>query len=365
MTYIDKGIDAGRVADRDYMEYMGNPDKSTGVFTKDGILDSKDRKELREVLRNAKGNIWDLVISLDGELGKERLYEYGQAYSLLNDVLPRLFKRMGFDKDNIIWYAGLHTNTDNRHVHVSFFEIEPTFYNQAKKEYCFRKGRVSNNTINLLKADVESHLFSNKEELKALRKDTLEALRLDAIDINSNNFDPFLRSEFRNVAESIPRKGKHSYSSIGDDSRKHIDNITYVLLRNSPKGRELMEFLENQRVKEKEYRKRYKVQRGEYKTDIIYEDIYRRIGNKVINRIITERNKENTELDAIRSDNLRRKIEIKKMDAIVSRLANLAREEQYQIDMEAEVLKRQAELEILMEKGLIDENGNPIEMELE
>lgn len=76
MTYIDKGIDVGRGADRDYMEYMGNPDKSTGVFNSDGILSGPQRKDLRNQLREAKGNIWDLVISLDGDLGKDRMCSY-------------------------------------------------------------------------------------------------------------------------------------------------------------------------------------------------------------------------------------------------------------------------------------------------
>lgn len=56
---------------------------------------------------------------------------------------------------------------------------------------------------------------------------------------------------------------------------------------------------------------------------------------------------------------------MKKMDAIVSRLTTLAREEQYQIDIEAKALKKQAKFEILREKSLIDENGNPIEIEMD
>ncbi len=36
---------------KDYMDYVGNYEKTKGVFSKDGFLTSKEKKEIREFLR--------------------------------------------------------------------------------------------------------------------------------------------------------------------------------------------------------------------------------------------------------------------------------------------------------------------------
>jgi len=365
MTYIDKGIDAGRGADRDYMEYMGNPDKSTGVFDCKGILDNTQRKGLRKQLREAKGNIWDLVISLDGSIGKERLCSYEQAYSLLTDVLPKLFRRMNFSIDNIVWYAGLHTNTDNRHVHVSFFEKEATFYNQARKEYRYRKGRISPEYISLLKADVEEHLFSDKEETKIRRKRAIEEIKDMSVSFDDPRFPLFLQKEVRALMEEIPMKGRHSYASLPISIQKHADSIVFSLLSNSVNGLELLNHLSSMREKEKQYAEKYSIKNPGYKSDQILKDVYRRIGNDVIGKIIAVRAEAMKELEGIRNDCLRRKKELSKIRFLTSKIKALTDEEERANEEYMERLKKQVEKEILMEKGIIDVDGKTNEPEKE
>lgn len=365
MTYIDKGIDAGRGADRDYMEYMGNPDKSTGVFDSKGILDNTQRKGLRKQLREAKGNIWDLVISLDGGIGKERLCSYEQAYSLLTDVLPKLFRRMNLSIDNIVWYAGLHTNTDNRHVHVSFFEKEATFYNQARKEYRYRKGRISPEYISLLKADVEEHLFSDKEETKIRRKRAIEEIKDMSVSFDDPRFPLFLHKEVRALMEEIPMKGRHAYASLPISIQKHADSIAFSLLSNSVNGLELLNHLSSMREKEKQYAEKYSIKNPRYKSDQILKDVYRRIGNDVIGKIITVRAEAMKELKGIRNDCLRRKKELLKIRFLTSKIKALTDEEERANEEYMERLKKQVEKEILMEKGIIDVDGKTNEPEKE
>lgn len=357
MTYIDKGIDAGRGADRDYMEYMGNPDKSTGVFDCKGILDNTQRKGLRKQLREAKGNIWDLVISLDGGIGKERLCSYEQAYSLVTDVLPKLFRRMNFSIDNIVWYAGLHTNTDNRHVHVSFFEKEASFYNQARKEYRYRKGRISPEYISLLKADVEEHLFSDKEETKIRRKRAIEEIKDMSVSFDDPRFPLFLQKEVRALMEEIPMKGRHSYASLPISIQKHADSIVFSLLSNSVNGLELLNHLSSMREKEKQYAQKYSIKNPGYKSDQILKDVYRRIGNDVIGKIIAVRAEAMKELEGIRNDCSRRKKELSKIRFLTSKIKALTDEEERANEEYMERLKKRVEKEILMEKGIIDVDG--------
>lgn len=39
----------------------------------------------------------------------------------MQSELPKFFKSAGLNPDNIEWFAGLHENTDNRHIHLISF----------------------------------------------------------------------------------------------------------------------------------------------------------------------------------------------------------------------------------------------------
>lgn len=57
-----------------------------------------------------------------------------QAYALMITELPKFLKSQNFNLDNIVWFAGLHENTDNRHIHFCFYEKEPLRYNKKRKQ---------------------------------------------------------------------------------------------------------------------------------------------------------------------------------------------------------------------------------------
>jgi hypothetical protein len=103
--YVDKGIKSDKT--QDYMDYTGNPEKSSGVFSKNGILSAEDKKALRKELRETKSCIWDCVISFEEKYGKKNVYDWKQAYEILCKTLPSYFKSVGLDPDKTAWYAGL------------------------------------------------------------------------------------------------------------------------------------------------------------------------------------------------------------------------------------------------------------------
>ena len=130
VSYVDTGsLDS---VPKDYTEYVGNSEKSCGVFSAKGLLSDDEKRELREMLRNTQSCIWDCVISFREEFGDEYFRDYEQAYNFLKKELPKFFTRAGLDKDNIVWYSGLHENTENKHIHISFFEKEPQFMKNNK-----------------------------------------------------------------------------------------------------------------------------------------------------------------------------------------------------------------------------------------
>lgn len=186
-----------------------------------------------------------------------------------------------------------------------------------------------------------------------------------SVTFDDPKFPLFLQKEARALMEEIPMRGRHSYASLPESIQKHADSISFSLLANSSNGKELLEHLSRMREKEKQYAKKYNVKLSKYKSDRILEDVYRRIGNDVISKIIAIRNEGMKELEGIRNDRLRRKKELSKIRFLTSKIKALTDEEERANEKYMEQLKRDAEKEILMEKGIIDEDGKPIEPEKE
>ena len=78
--------------------------------------------------------------------GEKYCRDYEQAFNFVKSELPKFFTRAGLNKDNIIWYAGLHENTDNKHIHISFFEKEPEYYKNGGK-LSYHNGTISKQVL--------------------------------------------------------------------------------------------------------------------------------------------------------------------------------------------------------------------------
>ena len=79
MTYIATGA----MRKLDYISYSGDKDKSTGVFGKNGLLDAKEKRTLRQKLRATKSVIWDCLLTFQPEFGQRYCNDYEQAYEML------------------------------------------------------------------------------------------------------------------------------------------------------------------------------------------------------------------------------------------------------------------------------------------
>ena len=131
MNYIITGIND--IKKMDYVNYMENREKSRGIFNQNGLINNEQKAELRNKLRKTKSVIWDAVISFEEEFGKTWVNSYEQAYNLVKNELPKFFKRCGLNPDNVEWFAGLHENTDNRHIHLCFLKRNQQELDRTKK----------------------------------------------------------------------------------------------------------------------------------------------------------------------------------------------------------------------------------------
>ena len=281
INYISTGI--ADMKKMDYVAYMKDKEKSYGLFNQDGLISSEYTKGLRERLRVTNSVIWDCLITFEEKFGKTWCNSFEQAYELLKTELPKFFKRAGLKPDNIEWFAGLHENTDNRHIHLCFFEKEPQRIRPRKKGKYFSIGKLPLPAILECKANLEFSATDYKARMRANRllieEHTKERLRQKS--------GLVLQSKLLSLAEHFPKSGHLYYHSENMASlRPEIDSITnYLIKKNFELQCAFADFKELAKEKDEKfahYCKRNKVKQP-YSFEKKYtQDIYRRIGNKVI-----------------------------------------------------------------------------------
>ncbi len=98
-----------------------------------GRLDTSElRQQMADIMResfSAKGNIvWYPIVSIESykvaqgmKLFKDEDYE-----AVILESLPRWFRSVHLDPDNMLWTVDYHNNTDNSHLHYIFLEKRQT-----------------------------------------------------------------------------------------------------------------------------------------------------------------------------------------------------------------------------------------------
>lgn len=126
LIFMEKMAEDGSLDNSSYIHYMGNRGGSTGLFDKDGFVDDEKYKEYSKKLKETESVVWDAVISFVPSYSSQYCDNSLQAQKLLNQTVNDFFKNAGLDPDNMEWTGAYHINTDNRHIHLCFWEKEKT-----------------------------------------------------------------------------------------------------------------------------------------------------------------------------------------------------------------------------------------------
>ena len=273
-------VNKGSKEQLDYISYSGNNEKSLGIFNENGLLNENDIKELRNKLRTTKSVIWHGVISFTEDFGNRYCDTYEKAYNLMKTELPRFFKNAGLSAKNIVWYAGFHTNTDNKHIHFSFFEKEPLQRIRDKEGVQFSKGHIAVGILRKFKQSIELKLLDLSSAIVKERTSITTA------------FKRFEREMFvRNLTELVeilPLTGRMSYDSTEIEKyKKKIDNVVNaMIMSNASLRQKLNDFDVVVSKRDDEIRNINKRMKQDENKNLLKEkyklDLYRRLGNIVL-----------------------------------------------------------------------------------
>lgn len=281
MNYVMTGIKD--MKKMDYMEYMNNKEKTYGIFNQNGIMNSDERKRVRDGLRKTKSNIWDCLITFTEDFGKKWCDSFEQAYNLVSTELPKFFKRCGLNPDNIEWFAGLHQNTDNRHIHISFFEKEAQRIRPNQKKKVFSIGTLPKHTILEFRPILELAATDFKAKEILARKLLQDRIKEDLEEKNKYT----IHNKLLKIANQFPETGSLEYESENMLSlRSDINDLTDYLIKKDDTCKQYKDDFINLAKYKDEMFASY-CQRNGYKQPFTFkqkytQDFYRRIGNIII-----------------------------------------------------------------------------------
>ena len=122
--------------------------KLFSLITKSSLVSFKSSLKrvgsFRKGIYDALGNMWLIKINAT----KNNLaFSFSQPKSLFHVIKERLkslFEKMDLTYSNVSWLIGVNHADE---ILIAFYEKEPTFYSLRKKEYEYRKGKISLDAI--------------------------------------------------------------------------------------------------------------------------------------------------------------------------------------------------------------------------
>ena len=200
------------------------------------------------------------------------------------------------------------------------------------------------------------------EELKIKRKKLEESLKLELADKSFDEFESSLKWLLKGSFEEIPRSGRTSYDSENmKPFKERIDNVITLILEKSvykDDYKVMLNTINEHDEKLKTKCRKYNLDENEYLYGPKFKnDLYRRMGNVLIKEIVNQREKEYKELQNIKNEKYRRRAELKKTSYLLSRACEIADEvynEAYEVFLEFQIKMRNAEIERLIEEGILD-----------
>ena len=351
-------VNKGSKEQLDYISYSGDNEKSLGIFNQDGLLNKKDISELRNRLRTTRSVIWHGVISFTEEFGNKYCDTYEKAYNLMKTEMPRFFKNAGLDPNNIIWFAGLHENTDNKHIHFSFFEKQPMRYRQNGKRKQFSDGMINVEAIRKAKLSIEMKMLD-------ISKDVVSTRNLITKKFKQTEAGIFMKY-IKELMAILPLSGRLSYESENIEPYKQkIDNVINALIVSSSSlNKKINDYDTILAERDEEIKKIYKRLKLDPTDKLMREkymkDLYRRLGNvvlKVVKDIRTEQDKLNYNT---KRKSLKKRLEKAKRRALFKnceRLNELATKEVIIAFEEFLHKLDEANYKRLQEEGVFDEDN--------
>jgi len=238
VDYVSKKekADATSLDDKNIMsEYFALADKDSFLFEKcesfvwgqDGDINPK--QDLPKI--DDTGFVWNLVVSFPPDFALNNgLITKSDYYDLTKQIMPSLITDMGLKLDNTIWYASLHRNTDNPHLHISIVEKKKTA----------SKGFIPQFAIQNMKSNIGNYLIDNTSFYQLRDKEfsnitggisLKELTKVKGQKLYSDKFRKTLNHMLLDFYDNLPQTGRLQYNSKNiKPYKEQLDTIIHFIL---------------------------------------------------------------------------------------------------------------------------------------
>lgn len=289
-NYFEYTLNDKKVVKNKDFEHYASREGNLGMFNADKVYTKEELDEIREQLKNTDSHIWHGFISFNEE-NNDKFQTQEQAMHFLKQHFNDFIDRTHLDKNNICLMASLHKDTENRHIHFSFFEKEPTHVDKNGKVGFSMKGNFNQNVIDnwLVSANMA---VENNDDFYNTRNAVIEKLREMKATVGKEFTDQEMQLKLLALARKFPKEGRLSYWSDNmTNLRPEIDKLANFILCSQPEVKKLhQEFLRKlegrrQRVdsiiQDNVGPKNHEIKTNYY-VDKLSNDYKARVGNMVI-----------------------------------------------------------------------------------
>lgn len=283
-----------------YNDYMGNPEKTTALFTEyQDSLTPEEKQELKRAFATAEKNkspMWQHVISFDNRwLAQNGMYDPNthtlDEFKLKEAVrasMRALTKAEKMDGTSV-WSASIHYNTDNIHVHIAMVEPHPTRKSKenqnGEREI---RGKMKQSSIRAAKSAVVSQILGQQPEIQQIHqlRDRILKKRKDVHLMD----DERMANKLHLLYEALPQNKQFwNYNSNQIHKLKPVidDLVSDYLKTYHPE--EFEEYKRLLAIQAKKYRTAYGTpkdarQLNQYEENKI-KDLYARLGNTILKEL--------------------------------------------------------------------------------
>ncbi|VEU75846.1 relaxase MobL [Mycoplasmopsis columboralis] len=201
-----------------------------------------DINETKKVFQKIKSDqfIWDTVLSFTVEYAKKHnLYSPRDYVEYASKNLKWLFEKEKLSFKDLNFYATLHTNSDNPHLHLVFFEKEQKFINtrNGKKTFRqsgrFKKANLIKNLqhLNNLKSPQElEEIFETKKQVWNT-KHTLQKTYKQSI-VEQNNFKNS-NQKITLLQYELSKIKSPRFKTLNEELKQKVLNVVEELIENN------------------------------------------------------------------------------------------------------------------------------------
>ena len=213
-----------------HLDYQNERPGSTGSFDRDGDISKKRLKEYKKKLQQTKSTVWSSVISFTPEYSEKFVNNKAQAYDTISNTIDKFFKDSGLDPNNMEWTCAYHTNTDNRHCHLLFWEKEP-HYLDSYGNLKYHPWRLPKESLEGWKSDIAYYHKNEPLSYLCLRDDIKQSIT------------GFLKGDNSYILEDLDRKlvdvKSYQYARITKENQFHIRRAVDKLINSDKETRKI------------------------------------------------------------------------------------------------------------------------------